>query len=564
MNISDRLISILSPGLPNDENVSRNRTFLFNLISYTSIAVLLIVGLRFLYIEHFLNAIFLLSLFILIALVIVLFPPNKHYQLASTLLCIILGLAFTYTFYFYKNIPNGWFWFLLYPVFVVILLGTQKGIPFSLILPVMIIPGMLFPKSFPGVHNDINFFISILTGYLSLLVLMYFNFYINKKEIKDYKDQVDRSLSEAEENNRFISNLSHQLRTSLSNIILANNLVSTTKLDEKQKEVVDTLQASTNNLAETINKIVDVSHPQHIPLKEVEIPFNLKNTLESIIRLYRNNPDLKLDLHFSSNITHYIVGDPVKVKQIFLNIIQGLLVSDQNMKQEIGISVSGDKSFREHQKLQIFIESSIKNSADSESPESDTEKKIFSNYDPDHASKLVSGIGGSLVSEKKEGKNIVKITLRVKVDPDRQVEKVTEKTIEPGKQGIELKDANVLLVEDNVINQKIVILSIQDKVRSIEIASNGKEALDKFVKSRYDIVLMDIQMPVMDGMLATKKIREVEESTNTKTPIIAITANALSGDREKCLAVGMDDYIAKPFQMEVLLTKMKDHLKNTD
>jgi len=92
------------------------------------------------------------------------------------------------------------------------------------------------------------------------------------------------------------------------------------------------------------------------------------------------------------------------------------------------------------------------------------------------------------------------------------------------------------------------------------VANNGKEALDKFGTSKYDVILMDIQMPVMDGILATKKIREIESSTNHHTPIIAITANALAGDKENCLAAGMNDYISKPFQPEVLVQKMRNLL----
>jgi CheY-like chemotaxis protein len=126
---------------------------------------------------------------------------------------------------------------------------------------------------------------------------------------------------------------------------------------------------------------------------------------------------------------------------------------------------------------------------------------------------------------------------------------------------IDLLDANVLLVEDNLINQKIVVLSLKKIVKSIDIANNGKEALDKFGTSRFDIILMDIQMPIMNGIIATKKIREIESSSNSHTPIIAITANALLGDKEECLAAGMDDYISKPFQIEVLIQKMKNLLK---
>jgi len=125
---------------------------------------------------------------------------------------------------------------------------------------------------------------------------------------------------------------------------------------------------------------------------------------------------------------------------------------------------------------------------------------------------------------------------------------------------VQLDNSSVLLVEDNLINQKIVILSLKKLVRNIEIASNGKEALDKFGTSKFDIILMDIQMPIMNGIVATKKIREIEASTNSHTPIIAITANALLGDKEECIEAGMDDYISKPFQIEVLIQKMKSLL----
>jgi CheY-like chemotaxis protein len=129
------------------------------------------------------------------------------------------------------------------------------------------------------------------------------------------------------------------------------------------------------------------------------------------------------------------------------------------------------------------------------------------------------------------------------------------------KHKIELKNANILLVEDNAINQKIMILSLKNVVKSIDIANNGKDALDKFGTTKYDLILMDIQMPVINGIVATKKIRELEATSNSQTPIIAITANALSGDKETCLAAGMNDYISKPFQVEMLVQKMKNLLE---
>ncbi len=120
-----------------------------------------------------------------------------------------------------------------------------------------------------------------------------------------------------------------------------------------------------------------------------------------------------------------------------------------------------------------------------------------------------------------------------------------------------IQDLIVLLVEDNVINQKIVLMSLKKKVKRIDLANNGKEALDMFGKKKYDLILMDIQMPVMDGITATKKMREIETTTEHRVPIIAITANALAGDRDNCLAAGADDYLSKPFQMDELVERIE-------
>ena len=124
----------------------------------------------------------------------------------------------------------------------------------------------------------------------------------------------------------------------------------------------------------------------------------------------------------------------------------------------------------------------------------------------------------------------------------------------------ELKDINILLVEDNLINQKITLLTLKPLVNSIDTASNGQEAIEKLTTSNYDMVLLDIQMPVMNGIKAAVKIREMEAGSDTHIPIIAVTANAMIGDREKCLSAGIDEYLAKPFQPAVLIERIKEIL----
>jgi len=114
-----------------------------------------------------------------------------------------------------------------------------------------------------------------------------------------------------------------------------------------------------------------------------------------------------------------------------------------------------------------------------------------------------------------------------------------------------MKTLSLLLVEDNIINQKLIFLSLHKYYFNIDIANNGFEAVNKFKNKKYDLILMDLMMPVMDGFEATKSIRDIEYKSNTHTPIIGLTANTFDADREKCLLIGMDEYIAKPFDLEV-------------
>ena len=184
------------------------------------------------------------------------------------------------------------------------------------------------------------------------------------------------------------------------------------------------------------------------------------------------------------------------------------------------------------------------------------------------ARKIIQYYKGDLDIISEDNKTLLSFTIELKKDnrfPSHkaELEKESNKLL-PGKRKINLLDANILLVEDNAINQKIIILSLKNTVKNIDIAHHGKEALDKFGTTKYDLILMDIQMPVMNGIIATKKIRELESATNSTTPIIAITANALSGDKESCLAAGMNDYVSKPFHIDILIQKMKNLLEVTE
>jgi CheY-like chemotaxis protein len=270
------------------------------------------------------------------------------------------------------------------------------------------------------------------------------------------------------------------------------------------------------------------------------------------------------------------MGDPIRIKQIFLNLIENIIKSETKENIEIIIDIEPVKENEAVSELAFIVKC----------PSLKIERDEFGNFygKPDPiglvegtdrldeffldftiARKIIQYYKGDLDIVAEDNKTVLRFTIELKKDArfvskKAEPEKESNKLI-PGKRKIELHDASILLVEDNAINQKIIILSLKNTVRNIDIAHHGKEALDKFGTSKYDLILMDIQMPVMNGIVATKKIRELESATNSHTPIIAITANALSGDKETCLAAGMNDYISKPFHVDILVQKMKNLLE---
>jgi CheY-like chemotaxis protein/signal transduction histidine kinase len=562
MNISEKIISLISPGYSEMEKEKANKVFIYHLISYFSIITLLVVGIRYMIEEDLLNSIVLFVAFALILINFLFFPVSSRFDKAATNLALILGTVFLYTIYFHERMPYAWLWMILYPVFVMILLGIKKGLTISAVLPLFILPELFFPDIFMEQKSELTFIFTIFSGYYSLLVVIYLFYFLKSQEINSYQKQLKDSLNEAQEKNEFFSSLSHQLRTSLSNIILVNNLVKSSDLNENQKDLVDTLTASANNLVDSVNQMSNASPADLALIKESRVSFNIQLTLNSIIKLFKNNPKLIIEFSVLPKIRNYAIGDPIKLKQIFLNLLQSTLNINSAYTQFLRIIIDLKSQTRKEMQLVFSFESCL-------SPTGEKEDCISKTIEPvinlSNISKLIESVGGILVIDYKEKLNILKFTIKYEKDLNKTVETlVQEELASETREDINLKDANLLLVEDNLINQKIVLLSLKNIVKNIDVASNGKEALDKFGTVKYDLILMDIQMPVMDGIIAAKKIREIEFSTNTQTPIIAITANALAGDRENCLAVGMNDYISKPFQVDTLIQKMRSLLSGIE
>ncbi len=532
------------------------------------------------------NHILTISLFAsaLILVVNMMFVRKPDKNTTSSFLIILAYIINFIVFMFMGSISRGYFiFFYCFPLLVIPLRGTREGNIYSLIFLVFTI--LVF--SIPVLNGNKYAFtvfelISILLSYSLVHVLIYLLDRISFIHLAKLDNKIQLLQEENKSKDEFISNLSHQIRTPLNNIMVITNLVNDTKLNEHQRDLIDTIIASTSNLVNIVNNIVKVSNVELTNSEPNNINFELNASLNQVLSIINDQHQQDVFIDFKSKDSSiHLFGDPIRLKQIFLNIVEN--IADHKVKDKIRIKVSINelKETDDNMIIPVIIETDSTLPLHDDDVKGTTKKFIEKVKDKQLikdipmcdftiAKKILKhNSNGKLQILAKEDGVVFEFSLVYQKSAKAQVRPVSQHGLDtreiqidlpkPSKK-VNLNEANVLLVEDNLINQKIVILSLKKVVRNIDVANNGKEALDKFGTSKYDLILMDIQMPVMDGIIATKKIRELELSTNTHTPIIAITANALAGDKETCLAAGMNEYISKPFQVEVLVQKMKNLL----
>jgi len=362
-------------------------------------------------------------------------------------------------------------------------------------------------------------------------------------------DQVtDLNLNQGE----FLAGFSHRIREPLNNLVIIGDLISDTTLTPKQKDLVETLIASTTNMVSTVNELTMQSAGTASFGRRKPIRFSVVAAIQNTIELFNLSSPVPVGftIETSGSADSDVFGDPIVVKQIILDLLNRLSGQPAGtpLKVEVEKPLKAGNSFD----VKIVIISAVR-----------LMQYNDETRQPSLAEKLIDSFGGTFLSSMQGNNYQFAFTVPFRNSETKNVKqevasrKFAELTREEPKRKKDLKELSLLLVEDNLINQRITFLTLKPLVRNIDTASNGKEALDMVATADYDIILMDIQMPVMDGLIAAEKIRALEKSTGKHVPIIAITANAMLGDKEKCLSAGMDDYISKPFQPSSLIEKIK-------
>lgn len=577
MNFIDKLIKLcrVSSDKIDPKNENYQQATIFNYYSSITIILLLIFSVITITKGSYLNFFILGTLFIVLLINHFLFNKHANLKPVSAVFTFALSIFLLWLLFAGDIFNQGILVFGFYPIIIITLLKHKNGNLASLIFFPISIIGLILPYF---INTEYSFTVTniILYALIFLASLLFVNFYEKLIVLKQeqLKAEINEAKKEAQSKEEFISKISHQIRTPLNNIVVVTNIVNNSDLDEKQRDLIDTIQASTNNLVNVVNNIAELSNVDILQSKDYNQNFNLETTISNTINLFAdaNANDISFPTHISDKLNYQLYGDPVKIKQIFLNLIENILKNSKSGKKTISLNVFCENEQSDSIDIIFSISTNdfvhipeltkIHNIAKSKK---DRNAAFIKLLDLNIANRIIESIGGTIDIEFTSDLFKVEFIINFKKGDSLADESKAEKESAipeiKSEAAIKLSDANVLLVEDNLINQKIVLLSLKKAVKNVDVANNGKEALDKFGSVKYDVILMDIQMPIMNGIVTTKKIRNIEKSTNSHTPIIAITANALLGDKEECIAAGMDDYLSKPFQIDTLIKKIEQQLE---
>jgi len=386
--------------------------------------------------------------------------------------------------------------------------------------------------------------------------------------LRKYQDELIRSKEMAEASAKakaiFLANISHEIRTPMNGIIGMIDILKRTPLTAEQLEYVDIIGISGENLLMIINDVLDFSKIEAGQITFEYIRFNLCDEINEVVKILRYKAIQKnLDLSFeiAPDVPQLLIGDPLRLKQVLINLCTNSIKFTANGFVRVFVKLVDQNECA----VRLYFE--VQDTGIGISPEN--QLKLFKSFSQAEASttrkyggtglglaiskNLVHLMGGEIGIISEEGKGAIFHFEGEFGIAEQDLSLAESKELEEAVQSD--RKLKILLAEDNVINQKVAILNLQKLGHSVVVVADGIQAVETFIKESPDVVFMDVQMPHMDGVEATGKIREWEKtnSISTRVPIVAMTANILKSDKDLFVAAGMDDYLCKPFNVTELI-----------